>query len=298
MLSLSKPAYFFSSACNKAGQPEHALAVYDRMLVAGVKPSATTYTALISAYGKKGMVEKAMEIFDDMSRFGCERNVITYSSLISACEKVSQMIIHVLSFFVSQPACKLQAGRWESALDLLSRMQKEGCKPNTVTYNSLIAACTHNAELYDKAEELFHQMQGEVMNMCNKRKCSWFSSNNVYFIQGCKPDSITYAALFGAYEKAGQWVRALRVYEGMLSQVESSWIWWHIYGISLIYSFLLEQGIYPDAPVYNCLLGVCWETGILVAQARAMQIWTTANQSGHFRSKKFYIYLECVHLIK
>jgi len=58
------------------------------MIAAGVKPSATTYTALISAYGKRGMLDKAIGIFDDMSRFGCERNVITYSSLISACEKV------------------------------------------------------------------------------------------------------------------------------------------------------------------------------------------------------------------
>jgi pentatricopeptide repeat domain-containing protein 1 len=35
------------SACNKSGQPEHALQIYQRMLAAGVKPSATTYTALI-----------------------------------------------------------------------------------------------------------------------------------------------------------------------------------------------------------------------------------------------------------
>jgi len=32
-------------------------------VAAGVKASATTYTALISAYGKQGKVEKAMEMF-------------------------------------------------------------------------------------------------------------------------------------------------------------------------------------------------------------------------------------------
>ena len=51
------------SACNKSGQPEQALAVYEKMLAAGIKPSATTYTALISAYGKKGQVERALEVF-------------------------------------------------------------------------------------------------------------------------------------------------------------------------------------------------------------------------------------------
>lgn len=51
------------TACNKSGKPEQGLKIYERMVAAGVKASATTYTALISAYGKQGMVEKAMEIF-------------------------------------------------------------------------------------------------------------------------------------------------------------------------------------------------------------------------------------------
>jgi pentatricopeptide repeat protein len=70
------------TACNKSSRPEEGLAIYERMVRAGVKPTATTYTALISAYGKQGKVEQAMGIFADMVARGCERNVITYSSLI------------------------------------------------------------------------------------------------------------------------------------------------------------------------------------------------------------------------
>ena len=44
------------NACNRSGQAEAALQVYDRMLADGSHPSATTYTALISAYGKAGKV--------------------------------------------------------------------------------------------------------------------------------------------------------------------------------------------------------------------------------------------------
>lgn len=47
------------SACNRSGQPEQALRVYERMLADGAQPTATTYTALISAYGKTG---KAREL--------------------------------------------------------------------------------------------------------------------------------------------------------------------------------------------------------------------------------------------
>jgi pentatricopeptide repeat protein len=52
------------------------------------------------------------------------RSVITYSSLMSACEK---------------------AGQWETALQIFGEMQKDGCVPNTVTYNSLVTACAQGA---------------------------------------------------------------------------------------------------------------------------------------------------------
>ncbi len=48
------------NACNRSGQPEYALKVYERMLGDGVQPTATTYTALISAYGKTGKVSPAI----------------------------------------------------------------------------------------------------------------------------------------------------------------------------------------------------------------------------------------------
>jgi pentatricopeptide repeat domain-containing protein 1 len=50
----------------------------------------------------------------------CERNVITYASLIAVSER---------------------AGRWQLALELFDRMQKERVTPNTVTFNSLMNAC-------------------------------------------------------------------------------------------------------------------------------------------------------------
>lgn len=37
--------------------------------------------------------------------------------------------------------------------------------------------------------------------------------------QGCKPDSITYCGLITAYERGGQWRRALKAFEQMQAQV-------------------------------------------------------------------------------
>lgn len=78
--------------------------------------------------------------------------------------------------------------------------------------------------------------------------------------QGCKPDSITYCGLITAYERGGQWRRALKAFEQMQS-----------------------QGCHPDAAVFNSLMEVLWQSGVLLAQAKALQLWTLANRSGHFR---------------
>ena len=40
--------------------------VYDRMVQSGFRPTATTYTALISAYGKAGQLDNALDVFNQM----------------------------------------------------------------------------------------------------------------------------------------------------------------------------------------------------------------------------------------
>lgn len=44
-----------------------------------------------------------------------------------------------------------------------------------------------------------------------------------------------------------------------------------------------SQGCHPDAAVFNSLMEVLWQSGVLLAQAKALQLWTLANRSGHFR---------------
>jgi pentatricopeptide repeat protein len=47
------------TACNRAGQPESAMGVYERMLGDGMQPTTSTYTGLITAWGKIGKVAAA-----------------------------------------------------------------------------------------------------------------------------------------------------------------------------------------------------------------------------------------------
>lgn len=80
--------------------------------------------------------------------------------------------------------------------------------------------------------------------------------------QGCAPDVVTYTALISAYERGGQWQKALGAFHKMCL-----------------------QGCKPDAIVYNAIIDTLWETGIIWAQARALQLYLTAVGQGHFRQE-------------
>jgi pentatricopeptide repeat domain-containing protein 1 len=76
----------------------------------------------------------------------------------------------------------------------------------------------------------------------------------------CKPDVVTYTALVTAYERGGQWMKALEAFRQMQ-----------------------QQGCTADAILYNTLLDVLWDTGIPWAQHEAARLFRTAVDEGHFR---------------
>ena len=81
-------------------------------------------------------------------------------------------------------------------------------------------------------------------------------------VQGCTPDVVTYTALISAYERGGEWRRGLQAFEQMRS-----------------------QGCRPDSIVYNAIIDAVWETGVIWAQRRALQIFRLAVEQGHFKQQ-------------
>ncbi len=82
-------------------------------------------------------------------------------------------------------------------------------------------------------------------------------------VHGCTPDVVTYTALISAYERGGQWQKALQAFHKMCL-----------------------QGCKPDAIVYNAIIDTLWETGIIWAQSKALQLFLKAVQQGHFRQEQ------------
>ena len=73
------------SACEKGGQWEKALQLFQEMRTNGIEPNVISYGATISACEKGGQWDKAMHIFKDMKTHGIEPNIINYSAIIGAC---------------------------------------------------------------------------------------------------------------------------------------------------------------------------------------------------------------------
>lgn len=79
-------------------------------------------------------------------------------------------------------------------------------------------------------------------------------------VQNCKPDSMTYTALLHAFEKGGQWHRAVRIFEQMV-----------------------QQGCRLDTLVHHTIIDLLWQSGVVWAQAKALQLFNSALRNYHVR---------------
>lgn len=104
----------------KCKQPEIAHTLFQAMIDEGCVVDREAYTALMSAYSRSGLFDKAFSILDQMKEIpDCGPDVFTYSILIKSC---------------------LQVYDFDAVNTLLSEMEVEGIRPNTVTYNTLLDA--------------------------------------------------------------------------------------------------------------------------------------------------------------
>ena len=68
------------------------------------------------------------------------------------------------------PSADVLSPKRKGARAVFGKMHRENCKPNVVTYNSLIAACAHGGH-WEKASEFFEQMQTQGEACLAVRSC-------------------------------------------------------------------------------------------------------------------------------
>ncbi|XP_042000725.1 pentatricopeptide repeat-containing protein At3g53170-like [Salvia splendens] len=118
-------------------------------------PTIVTYNITIDTFGKAGNIKKMEEIFLKMKHQGLKPNSVTYSSLVSAyCKagllgKIESIIKQVVNsdvvldttFFNCIIHAYGNAGDIESMMQFFDAMEANGCKPDNITFSTIIQAC-------------------------------------------------------------------------------------------------------------------------------------------------------------
>ncbi|KAL3689094.1 hypothetical protein R1sor_015403 [Riccia sorocarpa] len=190
---------------SKAGLPEKALLVYQRMLERECAPDAYSFGILIDAFGRAGNVHEACKIFDEMKKRMLQPNVVAYSSLINGL-------------------CK--AGKVDRARQYFNEMKEKGCSPNTVTYNTLLDGLGKTGKT-EQALQLFEEMvqAGLADDVSYRTSLGLYGTAGLIdkahkvlrFMReaGSTPDARTYNILIGSLAKAGKIEEAQMIFRKM-----------------------------------------------------------------------------------
>ncbi|KAL6284632.1 hypothetical protein ACE6H2_015561 [Prunus campanulata] len=151
----------------KVGDYFGALAIYDDMKEAGVRPNAITVTSILSACSQLAALEKGKEIHRTVIDSEFETNEIMMGALLDMYAKCGAVDEALNVFnrlpdrdFVSWTSMITAYGSHGQALEalkLFGEMQQSNAKPDGVTLLAVLSACSH-VGLVDEGCHYFNQM--------------------------------------------------------------------------------------------------------------------------------------------
>jgi pentatricopeptide repeat protein len=197
--------------------------IHAQVIEAGLESDLPVANALISMYAKCGSMEDAHRIFDSMP----QRNVVSWTAMISGYA---------------------QQNHSKAAIEVFSQMQREGVKPDRVTFISILDACANLAAL-QKGKSIHAQIL----------KAGLDSDNGVEI------------ALVNMYAKCGSLVHADQVFDKMLQRDVVVWTVMivgyaqHGRGKEAIqlFEWMKREGVKPDSLTFTGLLTACSHVGLV-----------------------------------
>jgi pentatricopeptide repeat domain-containing protein 1 len=180
------------AACDtKNGMDLYAkgVALLQEMKDEGVRPSARTYTPLISMCGKRGLVDDAFVFFDEMKASGVVLDTNSYNAIISACTRNRKM---------------------ESANDMLAEMKNSNLKPDFISYTTLITAYANDSVVWQSENLGAVGSRRQKSNMLEA-----FALLNEMKSMGLEPNLNVYRALIDLCVKSGRFDRVKHIIDMM-----------------------------------------------------------------------------------
>ncbi|XP_022716296.1 pentatricopeptide repeat-containing protein At1g14470 [Durio zibethinus] len=151
------------------GHPEMAIRLFEEMIATtDLKPDEITMVSVISACGHLGDLEMGNWIVNFLVDNQIKLSISGYNSLIFMYSKCGRMedaerifqemkIRDIVSFNVLVSGFAAH-GNGIEAVELISRMRKEGIEPDRITYIGVLTACSH-ARLLKEGRRVFESIK-------------------------------------------------------------------------------------------------------------------------------------------
>eukprot|EP01018_Ginkgo_biloba_P037424 Gb_17094 [translate_table: standard] len=240
------------------GHAPEALALFNQMQQADVKPNSVTMLSVLSACAQSGALQQGKWIHDYIGRNGFESDVSVWNSLIDmyakcgsmelACQLFDKMSKRDVVSWNAMIVGYAQNGHAKEALTLFYRMQQAEVTPDSFTMVSVLLACAHLGAL----------QQGQLMHD--------------YIIKsGLESDVFVGTALIDMYAKCGTIDIARQYFDHMLYRDVVSWsamiagYGMHGHGEDALALFfqLQQTGTKPDNIIFISVLSACSHAGLV-----------------------------------
>ncbi|KAI3934314.1 hypothetical protein MKW92_016448 [Papaver armeniacum] len=149
------------------GYLNQAIEMYKRMRELNVKANEVAMVGVISACTQLGDVEMAHSLAEHVEEGSCDRTLILSNALIhmyAKCASIDQALLEFNTMrerdiitYGALITALADHGRPQEALELFSKMQKEGVTPNKVTFLGVLNACSY-AGLVEQGYKYFKQL--------------------------------------------------------------------------------------------------------------------------------------------
>lgn len=155
------------SACVRYEDFGRAITTFQKMQAEGVKPTEVTMVSLLSACANLGALDMGEWIHGYVRRKNLKVDLVLGNALIDMYSKCGSMQ-DALDVFHSLPMKNIfcwnsiivglgMNGHGEEAIDTFNVMEKEGMKPDGVTFVGLLSGCSHSG-LVSLGRKYFSQM--------------------------------------------------------------------------------------------------------------------------------------------
>ncbi|KAL8058061.1 hypothetical protein ABFX02_04G223800 [Erythranthe guttata] len=120
------------SACTNLLNTRLGKSIHTHILTNGIEPNVVLETALLNMYAKSAHLDEAFHVFNSIA----EKNLQSWTVMIS---------------------CLADYGHGEEAVSLFTRMEEKGLRPDSMSFSTILSACSHKG-LLQKGQELFDKM--------------------------------------------------------------------------------------------------------------------------------------------